>query len=162
MPDTNYLGAGATFPFAVNPATGRVEVSEGKKSVKESIFIILKTTLGERLLRSDFGTNLNTYTFMELNPTTLQMLRRELVNQISKCEPRVDDIELTAERGPEGMILFNLGYTVRDDNVPENLVFPFYLESGMEQEGEGDETGEVDFSDVLESAGEYVNDEAND
>ena len=161
MPDINYLGAGASFPFAVNPATGRIEVSEGKQSVKESVFIILKTTLGERLLRSDFGTNLNSYTFIDLNPTTLQMLRRKLVNQISSCEPRVDDIELTAERGQEGMILFNLSYTVRDDNVPENLVFPFYLESGMKEEGENEETAEVDFSDVLESAGEYINDETD-
>ena len=156
MPDTGFLGTGASFPFAVNPATGRVEISEGKQSVKESIFIILKTTLGERIMRSEFGTNLNSYTFMELNPTTLQMLRRELINQITRCEPRVDDIDFTADNSQEGVILFNLTYTVREDNTPENLVFPFYLESGTEPEGEGSESGEIDYSDVLESAGDYA------
>lgn len=156
MPDTGFLGTGASFPFAVNPATGRVEISEGKQSVKESIFIILKTTLGERIMRSEFGTNLNSYTFMELNPTTLQMLRRELINQITRCEPRVDDIDFTADNSQEGVILFNLTYTVREDNTPENLVFPFYLESSTEPEGEGGESGEIDYSDVLESAGDYA------
>jgi len=161
MPDDRFLGRGCAFPVAVNPATGRIECSEGKQSVKESIFIILKTTIGERLLRSDFGTNIGSYAFMDINPTSMQMLRREVINQITRCEPRVDDIELTADNSREGVLLFNLKYTVRDDNVPENLVFPFYLD--INENPDTTETAdEVDLSDILESVGEYANDFEND
>ncbi len=160
MPDINFLGRGCAFPFAVNPATGRIKCSEGKQSVRESIFLILKTAVGERLMRSDFGTNIGSYAFMTINPTSMQMLRREIVNQISRCEPRVDDIELTADNSQEGVLLFNLEYTVRDDNVPENLVFPYYLDVNEIQESpETDE--EIDLSDILESVGEYASDIEN-
>ena len=156
MADENFLGRGAAFPFDVNAATGRIETAEGKQSVKESLFLILKTTLGERLLRSDFGTNLNNYAFMDINPTNMQMLRREIINQIARCEPRIDDIQLSADNSREGVLLFNLEYTVRDDNVPENLVFPYYLDRAVENEEGLPEAGEVDFSDVLESVGDYL------
>ena len=159
MPDETFLGRGAAFPFAVNAATGRIETSEGKQSVKESLFLILKTTVGERLLRSDFGTSLNNYAFMDINPTNMQMLRREIVNQISRCEPRIDDIEITADNSQEGVLLFNLEYTVREDNVPENLVFPFYLDTAADIEAENAENEEADLSDILESVGDFVNGE---
>ena len=161
MPDERFLGRGCAFPFAVNPATGRIASSEGKQSVKESIFLILKTSIGERLMRSDFGTNIGSYAFMSINPTNMQMLRREVINQITRCEPRVDDIELTADASRDGVVLFNLAYTVRGDNVPENLVFPYYLD--VSESPETAETGEeVNLSDILESVGEYANDIEND
>ncbi|MCR5467353.1 MAG: GPW/gp25 family protein [Lachnospiraceae bacterium] len=162
MPDENFLGRGAAFPFSVNAATGRIETSEGKQSVKESLFLILKTTVGERLLRSDFGTTLNNYAFMAINPTNMQLLRREIINQIARCEPRIDDIELTADNSQEGVLLFNLRYTVREDNVPENLVFPFYLDKAVDIGEQQEMKEEVNLSDVLESVGDYVNDEEID
>ncbi|MCR5388990.1 MAG: GPW/gp25 family protein [Lachnospiraceae bacterium] len=162
MPDQNFLGRGAAFPFVVNAATGRIETSEGKQSVKESLFLILKTTVGERLLRSEYGTNLNNYAFMDINPTNMQMLRREIVNQIARCEPRIDDIELTADNSREGMLLFNIEYTVREDNVPENLVFPFYLDKALETGENEENAGEADLADIMESVGDYVNDDEID
>ena len=112
-------------------------------------------------MRSDFGTNIGSYAFMSINPTNMQMLRREVINQITRCEPRVDDIELTADTSRDGVVLFNLAYTVRGDNVPENLVFPYYLD--VSESPETAETGEeVNLSDILESVGEYANDIEND
>lgn len=151
MSDALFLGTGAKFPFEVNPATGRIEVSHGAQNVKESLFIALKTALGERPFRPGFGTNLNAYTFADINPTTLQMLKRELSMQVYESEPRISGIDLEVDTSQEGTILFNISYTVTDSNVTENLVFPFFLTGEGIAPPEAEEEPEIyDIDDILD------------
>lgn len=151
MSDALFLGTGAKFPFEVNPATGRIEVSHGAQNVKESLFIVLKTALGERPFRSGFGTNLNAYTFADITPTTLQMMKRELSLQIYDSEPRVANIDLELDTSQEGTILFNITYTLRENNVSENLVFPFFLTGEGFLTPDREEEPEVyDLDDILD------------
>ena len=146
MEDELFLGSGARFPFAVNPATGRVEVSAGQQNVKESLFLILKTAIGERILRPGFGTNLNSFSFMDVTTTMLQILRRDLSQQIYENEPRIASISLNVDpSSQEGTVLFLITYTVRDTNTQENLVFPFYLNG--ENAAPTEEKGEPEFYD---------------
>ena len=41
MENRDYLGSGMKFPLQVNRATGRIVMSDGEQSVKESVYIIL-------------------------------------------------------------------------------------------------------------------------
>ena len=135
MPDKKFLGKGMKFPPQINQATGRFMVSSEEQSVKESIYLILMTQRTERVVRPDFGSNLMSYTFMDVNVTTLAMMRRSLTEQILTQEPRVGNVEITVDPNTkDGCLIVNIDYTVSATNQRDNLVFPFYLNADVEEE----------------------------
>lgn len=137
MPEKKFLGRGVQFPYQVNKATGRICMSEGAKSVKESIYLILMTQKTERWMRPEFGSLLNSYTFMDTSLTMLNIMARELKENIMSQEPRIADV--TIRMNPEikpGCLIVSIEYTIIAVNEKDNLVFPFYLNVDRE----GDET----------------------
>jgi phage baseplate assembly protein W len=124
----NFLGSGMKFPIQVNPGTGRFAVSSGNQSVKESVYLILMTNQGERWLVPDFGGRLLSYTFMATGLTMLTIMSNEIRSLLYEQEPRIGDIEVDINKSEQpGCLIANIDYIVRETNVPENLVFPFYL-----------------------------------
>ena len=94
--------------------------------------VILKT---ERFLRPEFGSNLMSYTFMDINMTTVNMMIRSLTEQILKQEPRIGEVVITTDsQVKEGCLLVNIDYTIRSSQIRDNLVFPFYLNASAEEE----------------------------
>ena len=135
MPDKSFLGSGMKFPPQINQATGRFMVSSEEQSVKESIYLILITQRTERIVRPAFGSNLMSYTFMDVNLTTLNMMRRSLSEQILTQEPRVSNVEITIDpEVKDGCLIVNIDYVVSETNQHDNLVFPFYLNADVEEE----------------------------
>lgn len=131
----DFLGKGMKFPPEVNRATGRIVVSEGEKSVKESVYLILMTALTERPLRPDFGTSLMGFTFMDVNLTTQSIMIQTLRDQLLTQEPRITDLQINLDTtSREGVILFNIDYALNPGYTRDSLVFPFYLNNDVEEE----------------------------
>ncbi len=132
-----FLGTGMAFPPQVDPATGRFVTSSGNKSVKESIYLILMTQTTERLVRPNFGTDVQSWVFMNANATMLGMMRRDLTERILSQEPRIESVDITTEApNNQGYVLVNINYLVAGSNTRDNLVFPFYLQGEQPQEEE--------------------------
>ena len=128
--DRNFLGSGMKFPPQINPATGRFQTSQGQESVRESVYLILMTQKTERFVRPDFGSSLMSYTFMDTGATMLNIMSREIANDIMEQEPRVSDVVVRADADVKpGCLMINIQYVIRETNVRENLVFPFYLDA---------------------------------
>lgn len=126
--EQSFLGTGVTYPPQIDPATGKFRMSDGPKSVKESIYLILMTQMGERLTRPKFGTNTAGYVFMDVNQTRLTIMRRELTESILRQEPRVSNVDIhTDMEAQQGYIMINIDYILAQNNRRDNLVFPFYL-----------------------------------
>ena len=135
MPEGSFLGTGMKFPPQVNRATGRFEVASEKESVKESVYLILMTQQTERFTRPSFGSNLMSYTFMDINSTTLNIMVRDLTEQLTRQEPRIQSVNITTDdQVRDGCLIVNIDYTIRNTNVRDNLVFPFYLNVTDEEE----------------------------
>lgn len=135
MPDKKFLGSGMKFPPQINEATGRFMTSSAEQSVKESIYLILMTQRTERFARPGYGSNLMSYTFMDTNITELNMMKRDLTEQILTQEPRVGDVEITTDtQTKEGCLIVTIDYVVSETNQRDNLVFPFYLNAEVEEE----------------------------
>lgn len=127
--DEAFLGKGMKFPPQIDSATGRFCISSGPENIKESIYLVLMTQKTERWIRPEFGSNIMTYTFMDTSSTMLNLMSRELLADISRCEPRVDHVNVNIDAdSKEGCLLVNIDYTVRETNITDNIVFPFYLE----------------------------------
>lgn len=141
-----HLGRGMKFPPQINPVTGRFVTSEGEQSVKESIYLILMTQKGERLMRPEFGSRTSEYVFSDMNLTMLHIMAYELERDITRNEPRVRDVEIRMENDTRpGCLLVHIQYTVNGSSTPENLVFPLYQDRETEKEDAEYETGEDDF-----------------
>ena len=137
--DKAFLGQGMKFPPQINPATGRFVTVSEEESVKESIYLILMTQQTERPLRPAFGSNIMSYTFMDMNIANLNMLARTIREQVMAQEPRISDVHVNMEPGKQnGVILFDVQYTVISTNTKDNFVFPFYLNVVEESEEEGE------------------------
>ena len=110
-----------------------------EESVKESIYLILMTGLGERPLRPSFGSNIMTYTFMDMNLANLNMVARNIREQVTAQEPRISEVNVRMEQGAQpGVILFDVQYTIISTNTKDNFVFPFYLNLDEEPVEEGE------------------------
>ncbi|MBR4981135.1 MAG: GPW/gp25 family protein [Lachnospiraceae bacterium] len=128
-----FLGSGMKFPPRINPATGRFEVSKGETSIKESVYIILMTQKSERWIRPEFGSSLTNYTFMDTSSTMLNVMAREVASDLMSQEPRLSDVNVRIDStSKQGCLIIYIDYLIRETNVRDNLVFPFYLDTTWE------------------------------
>lgn len=126
--EQSFLGTGVAFPPQIDPATGRFKMSGDKQSVKESIYLILMTQVTERLTRPYFGTQTQSYVFMDINQTELTIMKRDLAESILDQEPRIASVEIDADiESGQGYVMINIDYVLAETNQRDNMVFPFYL-----------------------------------
>ncbi len=138
MEKQSFLGSGMAFPVAINPGTGRFEMASEETSVRQSVYLILMTGLGERWMRPDFGSSILSYTFNDVSGALITMLRQHIQSAILEQEPRVSQVTVTVDdKQVRDALVVNIDYTLASTNKRENMVFPFYLQT--EKEGRPDE-----------------------
>ena len=78
------------------------------------------------------------YTFMDTSPTLITLLTNELRTLLLEQEPRISNLDVQIDPNVrEGCLIFQLSYTISDSNTRDNLVFPFYLNPGEEENDAG-------------------------
>ena len=130
----SFLGTGWGFPPTFSIMLQQVGMLSDEADIKSSLEILLSTRQGERVLRPDYGCNLDQLVFEPLT-TTFKTYIKDLINTaILYYEPRitVDKIELDDTGEVEGRILISIDYTVRATNSRFNFVYPFYINEGSE------------------------------
>src|SRR6185436_578592 len=122
-----FLGVGWPVPLEVE--AGALKPARYEESVRQSIWIVLGTAKGERVMRPDFGCGIYDLVFEPNSASTAASVAQEVRHALLMFEPRVDvlDIRVTAE-GDGEVMLINIDYQVRATNNVFNLVYPFYLE----------------------------------
>ena len=123
-----FLGVGWGFPLTVDDR-GFFNKAEYEESVRQSIWIILGTAKGERVMRPDFGCGIYDLVFEVNSPSTAGKVAQAIRQALLLFEPRIDvlDIQVQATDGGE-VLLISIDYQVRTTNNVFNLVYPFYLE----------------------------------
>ena len=122
------LGRGMSFPPRVG-SDGRVAWSEGEPNIRESIQVILKTDLRERLRLPEFGGSLGQFLF-EPNTTAT---RRELQDRIAKAlaawEPRivVESIAVTEMPDDPEAVLATIQYKLVATQARERVSLSVFL-----------------------------------
>ncbi len=132
MGNNDFLGKGLKFPVSVNNVTGRFQMSSGEEDIKESIYIILMTQKGERLLMPNFGSKINNYVFEVMNETNLTLMANNIKSAIQTYEKRIGNVNVNVEMDKlnKGKLIFDISYIVNKTNEVGNMVFPFYLQEG--------------------------------
>ena len=117
MPEQlDFLGRGWSFPPEFNKSTklgGEVAMVDGTLDIDQSLHILLRTSLGERVMQPRYGCNLSDYLFEPSNTALLAFLKETVFSAIIYHEPRIkiEELEVVSE-GPdllEGRIRFFIG-----------------------------------------------------
>ena len=129
----NFLGKGWKYPVEVDRAGG-IAMSELDESIRQSMFIILGTAPGERVMRPSFGCNIHDLVYAPNNLNTASLAAHFCIEALGKWEPRIEEIEAQAE--PSGddanRLDITIKYKVRATNTSRNLVYPFYIRRSEE------------------------------
>lgn len=124
----DFLGTGLKFPLQVTPR-GSLALASGEQRIEESIYVILGTKTGERVMQPTFGCAIHDLVFAPNNAATrgraIDAVRRALV----LFEPRIDVLEVSADSAAAepSLVLLRVDYRLRENNSIGNLVYPFFL-----------------------------------
>ena len=130
--DLDFLGKGWSFPPTFDKDSASVKMSSGLIDIQESLWILLSTRLGERVMQPKYGCQLDELQFENLNRTTITYISELMRTAILYHEPRieVEKIEIFEEEMVSGKVLIKLNYLVRSTNSRMNMVYPYYLNEG--------------------------------
>ena len=124
----SFLGTGWGFPPSFSNKSGEVGLLSDEADIQSSLEILLSTRQGERVMRQDYGCNLDELVFEPLTTTFKTYIKDLISTAILYYEPRIElnKIELDDTGELEGRIMISIDYTVRSTNSRFNFVFPFY------------------------------------
>jgi phage baseplate assembly protein W len=126
------IGIGWKFPIKVN-ARGGISQSSGPERVQDAVWVIIKTSLGERVMRPRFGAGVDEYVFQSNSPATRAALATAIKGALLEWEPRIDlePVRVDPVPGEPSQVLVSVEYRLRSTNELFNMVYPLYLEEGV-------------------------------
>jgi hypothetical protein len=134
MSSKDFLGKGWAFPPTFQRGgAGAVTVKE-EEDIKQSLEIILSTEPGERVMRPDFGCNMQAMVFEPINTSLITYMRDKIERALLYHEPRIDlkRVAINTASVLEGIVLIEVDYVVRTTNSRQNYVYPFYINEGTD------------------------------
>ena len=123
-----FLGVGWRFPLQVT-SSGKIARSQYERRMEESIYLILGTAKGERVMLPDFGCGIHDLVFGINDPRTRSAVVQQVREALTKYERRIDVLAINAETSEDqpNLLLIRINYRVRANNAIGNLVYPFYI-----------------------------------
>ena len=127
--DIDFLGVGWTSPVKLD-GDGQIQMAKYEDAVRQSIFMILGTAKGERVMRPDFGCGIHEKVFAPNNLGTVGQIITDVRDALIEWEPRIDILDIDAIREPQkpNKIFIQVNYQVRTTNNIFNLVYPMNLQ----------------------------------
>ncbi len=127
-----YLGTGWSFPPTFDKASRSVELVSAEDDIWQSLYILLSTSLGERVMQPTYGCNLTELLFETLSPNVASNIKELLRTAIVYHEPRIrlNQINLSLSQELAGVVNIAVDYTILSTNSRFSLVYPFYIREG--------------------------------
>ncbi|WP_066796782.1 GPW/gp25 family protein [Sphingomonas soli] len=126
-----FLGTGWSFPPVFDPTLIQptVVMSSGDENIRECLWVLFSTSLGERIMAATYGSGLRAKVFDALTETLINDIRSLILKAILDWEPRIDvtRVEVAPVDPAAGLVAISVDYIVRQTNARSNLVYPFYL-----------------------------------
>jgi len=122
------MGKRIAFPLQLNDRN-QLAMVDGDTSIRQSIFLIVMTVPGERVMRPAFGCRIHELIFDPLTEQTAITAERYVTEAIRRWEPRIDIVSLDVSLGyhDRGELVISIQYRHKDRPDPRSLVFPYYL-----------------------------------
>jgi uncharacterized protein len=127
-----FLGKGWAFPPAFDRDEQIPAMVTSHDDIRESLYILLTTIPGERIMLPDYGCKIHEHVFDVIGETLFTHLRELIDHAILHYEPRIalEDVLFNADDEIGGKLLITVVYRVLQTNTRSNLVIPYYLNEG--------------------------------
>lgn len=125
------IGKGWSFPIAPG-LDHRLHYLGGFEKVRQSIWLLLSTAPGERVMLPEYGCGIHDLVF-EANTAALRGAVQAAVRlALNRWEPRIDVVDVRVETTPgePSQLLIHIDYVLRATNSIYNLVYPFFINQG--------------------------------
>jgi phage baseplate assembly protein W len=98
-------------------------------SIRQAILCILSTATGERVMRPEYGCDLDRLMFMQSDETLLGLAIHLVRKALERWEPRIEIEKLDAEfnKNEPGRLDILLDYRVRSTASADSLMVPINL-----------------------------------
>jgi len=124
------IGVGVSFPVRLE--RGRLLFAGGILKIRQSIEVLLSTSVGERQMMPEYGCGIHDLLFQANSAALRGVVQGKVRDALTRWEPRIDVIDVRVDTPPEerNMLTIHVDYRIRADNSFYNLVYPFYLIEG--------------------------------
>ena len=131
-PELAFLGTGWTYPPTFTRRGHMVVMAPGAEDVRQSLWVLISTAPGERVMLPTYGCGVWRMVFRTLTTTTTTQIAAEVSKAVLEWEPRVDldGVQVEADPTTDGLVTITVRYVIRSTNTRDNLVYPFYLREG--------------------------------
>lgn len=122
------VGAGLSFPLALD-ASGRVALVRDDDAIRRSLWLILSTALGERMMRPEFGCGLMDHVFAAPSAELPGQLAAAVERAIARWEPRVAllSVDVRTDDADPSALSIEIVAQVLAGEEPLSLVYPLTL-----------------------------------
>jgi len=130
--DKSFLGEGWAFPPEFSKATKESKLIAEDDDIKESLYILLSTSPGERVMHPSYGCGIKSLVFDNVTESRITILKDMITKSILFFETRINlnSIDINTDRINDGVLLVNIFYTIRTTNNRSNMVYPYYFIEG--------------------------------
>ncbi|MGH3929519.1 MAG: GPW/gp25 family protein [Pseudonocardiaceae bacterium] len=132
--EQGFLGSGWAFPVRLDEHQHVQMTASGDEAIRQSIWMILGTAGGERVMLPDFGCGIHDFVFDVHDAGTASTICGSVHEALTRWEPRIEVLDVAAVPDAGGAdvaepnrLLIEINYQVRSSNSRFNLVYPFYL-----------------------------------
>ncbi len=129
-----FLGIGWKFPPEFDRQTKSVTLVSEEQDIKESLFILMSTRPGERVLQPEYGCDLSVLNFESINEGLINRASEIIHDAVLHFEPRIilNDVYVSTKNMYDGVLEISLEYSIRKTNKRNNIVYPYYLLEGTD------------------------------
>lgn len=127
-----FLGVGWKFPPSFEKSTGSIMLVSEEEDIKESLYILLSTKPGERLMMPEYGCDLHNMVFENINSMLITRMKSLIQHAVLFFEPRIilNKIVIDQDQDNDGRLMIDVQYTIRKTNKRSNMVYPYYIIEG--------------------------------
>jgi phage baseplate assembly protein W len=103
-----------------------------EEDIRESLWILMTTIPGERVMLPDYGCGIHEHVFDGIGETLYTYLRTHIEHAVLFYEPRIvlEGVEIVFRDYLDGVLNITLTYTIIQTNTRNNLVIPYSLKEG--------------------------------
>ncbi|MBV8042100.1 GPW/gp25 family protein [Pluralibacter sp.] len=118
---TKVFGRGWAFPPEF-PTAG-VKMAEGADDVSQSLWILFSTLPGERIMREEFGCDLNQFMFLSINDALMSDIEAQIRDSVLRYEPRahINSLAFDTSAMSGGHLGVQVSYRLRGSDLQQQL-----------------------------------------
>jgi phage baseplate assembly protein W len=122
----NPIGTAMSNPIQLG--AGKCIITNGSRTIVESVIDILGTSRGENFMVEDYGSRLEETLFSPNDQVTFSIIKQMVIEALNTWEKRISIDEVTVSKSKEFNIKCNIyiKFTVVSTNLTDSFIYPFY------------------------------------